>query len=376
MQKIQRTWNKIAKIIVSIPIKSIIIAMTLSGVSALMCYIPQIAGHLKDTSNKLENDYIRGIITFFIDINTLTNEAKVHIKIIENLIFYLMLSIFILCIIIIIIKCIYANKELVDKLIIGHSSMSQSQFSVETDGEYKVEYIDLIDDMKDTTSGYDKIKYAVNKQDKFVDAFKRNIDDKHEYGYMGIAHTPLILRMGNQIGDEVAMNLFHKSRTEGIGVFEELNKNDNFKDLTISTEVLDKNSDELIVGLSTTFTIKYDELNVFEPDDKNILIFSSEELGYDVIESIVQVKHYVKYIMDNVRRAVKDKNITKIHMILSTSSVMTFALGQAISLNNDPNVTIYHYDINNPRKYTWGIDLSKGCDDCLVVTNNLSQVND
>ena len=48
---------------------------------------------------------------------------------------------------------------------------------------------------------------------------------------------------------------------------------------------------------------------------------------------------------------------------------MTFALGQAISLNNDANITIYHYDINNPRKYTWGIDLSKNYRDCLVVTN-------
>ena len=146
----------------------------------------------------------------------------------ESIILYSMLGIFLVCIILTIIKLIYSNKEIIDKVIIGHSSMSESQFMVETDDEYKIEYIDLIDDMKDTKDDYDKIKYAINKQDGLVKAFKRTIDNKHEYGYMGIAHTPLILRMGNQIGDEVGIDFFHKSRTEGENTTEyiELNQDE------------------------------------------------------------------------------------------------------------------------------------------------------
>ena len=70
-----------------------------------------------------------------------------------------------------------------------------------------------------------------------------NIDNNNEYGYMGIAHTPLILRMGNQIGDEVGIKLFHKSRkeNENTNVFKELKKDKNFKELIISTKILDKN---------------------------------------------------------------------------------------------------------------------------------------
>ena len=371
MNKVRKVYNKVVKNIVGIPNKFINISMLLSGGIGLMCYIPKFAEYLKGASTKLDNDTVKSIITIFTDFNILIEEAKAYININERLICYLMLGIFLVCMFLHIVKLIYGNKEIIDKVIIGHSSMSKTQFIVESNNEYKVEYIDLVDDMKDTKDDYDKIKYAISKQDDIVNNFKSTIDNKHEYGYMGIAHTPLILRMGNQVGDEIGIDFFHKSRTEGenTNVFKELDKDINFKELTISTKISDKNSDELIVGLSTTFEIKYDELKIFNPDNKNILIFSSEDLGFDVIKSTNQVKHYVKYIMDNVRKVVKDKNIKKIHMVLSTSSVMTFALGQAISLNNDANITIYHYDINNPRKYTWGIDLSKNYRDCLGVTN-------
>ncbi|MDU2591784.1 MAG: SAVED domain-containing protein [Paeniclostridium sordellii] len=376
MKKIQKKYNKIVRKIVCIPNKFINIPMGLSAGIALMFYIPKFTDYLKGASAKLDNDIVKGIITIFTDFNTLIEEAKVYMNINESIILYSMLGIFLVCIILTIIKLIYSNKEIIDKVIIGHSSMSESQFMVETDDEYKIEYIDLIDDMKDTKDDYDKIKYAINKQDGLVKAFKRTIDNKHEYGYMGIAHTPLILRMGNQIGDEVGIDFFHKSRTEGENTTEyiELNQDENFKNLKVTTKILNKSSDELIVGLYTTYEIKYDELKVFNPDNKNILIFSSEDLGFDVIKSELQVKHYVQDMMKNVRKVVKDNNITKIHMVLSTSSVMTFALGQAISLNNDPNVTIYHYDINNQRKYTWGIDLSKEYNECVVSTENFYNV--
>lgn len=378
MQKVRKLWNKFVRNVVNIPNKFIIIPMTISAVVGLMLYIPKIKLYLEGVSQKLENEKVKGVITAFIDSNTLIKEAKTQLNINERLILYIIGAVLLVTIFMMIIKVIYINKEVIDKIIIGHMSMSQSQFNVETDDEYRVEYIDLIEDMKDTKNDYEKITYAIKEQDESVEEFKESIVNSHknkskykyEYGYMGIAHTPLILRMGNQIGDEVGMKLFHKSRTEGenTSIFAELSRNEDFKSLSISMKNLDKDSHELIVGLSTTFEIKYSELSVFNPDDKNIIIFNSEELGFDVIKSSFQVKHYVEYIMSNIRDIAKEKNISNIHMVLSTSSVMTFALGQAISLNNNPNVIIYHYDMNNPRKYTWGIDLSKDYRNCLVTT--------
>lgn len=334
----------------------------LSGVVSIVYLFPKFIGTLNSSFSSLNSDLFKNMNNIIKDIIIFLNAFK--------WLGWISIATFIICLIVKCIKNRYEDEKIIDKVIIGHTSMSKVRFDVETDGEYEVKEINLIDDMNDTLDDYEKIKYAISKQDGLVKEFKDKIDNKHEYGYMGIAHTPLILRMGNQVGDENRIKLFHKSRTEENNTaFRELSKNKNFKELVIKTEILDRDSDELIVGLSTTFPIKVDELSIFNPDDKNIIIFSCEELGFDVIKSETQVIKYVQFIMNNIEKIAKEKNITKIHMALSTSSAMTFALGQAISLNNHPNVTIYHYDINNPRKYTWGIDLSKDYRNCLVDTN-------
>lgn len=362
--------NKIVKFILDINKSFLTTTTILSGVLTFSVFIPKIVNTLHNIYSKLNNKTVKNGISFITDMDILANEFKwlTNIGIV----------VFIACIIIIIIRCIYKNKKIIDKIIIGHESMSTVQFKAKTNSEYEVKKIDLIDDMKDVDADYDKIKYAIKIQDKFVEDFKRNISSKYEYGYMGIAHTPLILRMGNKIGDELDITLFHKYRTGDTKVFKELNKSTEFKKLNILSKSLNQNNNELIVGLSTTYPIKYEELEVLKPDSKNIIIFgfSQGELGFDVITSKKQIESYTQDIMREIRNIVKTNNINKIHMVLSTSIAMTFALGQAISLNNDPSVTIYHYDINNPQKYTWGIDLSKEYKDCLVINENISDVKE
>lgn len=361
-------WKMIVKLSLRMKSSFLKLVTIITGAATLAYYIPKGAKSLHEVYSQLNNSTLKNWISFITDMDILVNKFKglAHICIL----------IFIICIIINGIRIIYKNKKIIDKKIIGHSSMSTVQFIAETNSEYEVIEINLIDDMKDTTSDYDKIKYAINRQDKFVEKFKRDISSEYEYGYMGIAHTPLVLRIGNQIGDELDITLFHKYRTGNTKVFKELNKNKEFKKLNILSKTLNENSCELIVVLSTTNLIKYEELDILKPNDKNIIIFglNSEELGFDVITSKKQIEDYTQYIMKEVRNVVKANNINKIHMVLSTSIAMTFALGQAISLNNDPSVIIYHYDINNPQKYTWGIDLSKEYKDCLVINDNTSDV--
>ena len=309
---------------------------------------------------ELKSETLKDIIGIIMDINMILQKCQWLI--------ILTIPIFCICLLIYYIKYKYKDSETINEVIIGHSSMSTTKFKVETRTNYKIEEINVIDEMNDATENYDNIKYAIHKQDKFIEQFKQNINNEEEYGYMGIAHTPLILQMGNKIGDELYFNLFHKDRNSE--KFKKLENSDEFEDLKIDTEILNENSDELIVGLSTTYKINYNELNVFKPEQKNLIIFSCDTLDFDVINSRTQITSYVGFMMKKIREISKDKNINKIHMVLSTSVAMTFALGQAISLNNDPNIIIYHYDRNDSRKYTWGLDLSKTYENCLVVTQN------
>ena len=54
-------------------------------------------------------------------------------------------------------------------------------------------------------------------------------------------------------------------------------------------------------------------------------------------------------------------------MVISSSVAFTFALGQGISSHYDPEIIIYHFDMNNPKKYPWGISLLKEPMNCMVV---------
>lgn len=355
-------YKKLVKLILGIKKVSLILTTILSGATSAVYFIPKLAKSLQKIYPQLNNDTIKNWVSFITDIDILSKEFKWAI--------YITIPIFICCIIVIIIRYINRNKEFIDEVIIGHESMSPVQFNVKTDNEYKIEEINLIDDMHDISDNYEQIKFAVKKQDKLIEGFKEKIDNKHKYSYMGIAHTPLILRIGNQLGDENLITLFHKKRN--CDVFKKLSEEESYPKLSISKNITDRSSDELIVGLATTFEIKYEELKVLDPDEKNILMFKSESLGFDVITSKKQVDNYVKYLLDNVRKVVKDKNINKIHLVISSSVAMTFALGQALSEHYDPKIIIYHFDMKNPRKYPWGLELFNGYNKCLVVTSDES----
>lgn len=353
-------YKKFIKLSLGIKKTWLIVITILSGVISVVYFIPKLAKSLQKIYPQLNNDTIKNGVSLITDIDILYKEFK--------WIVYIAIPIFICCLIIIIIRCVSKNKEIIDEVIIGHESMSKVQFNVKTDNEYKIEEINLIDDMKDISDNYEEIKFAVKKQDKLIEELKERIDNKHKYCYMGIAHTPLIVRMANQLGDENLITLFHKKRD--CDVFEKLNDEESYPKLLISKNIIDRSNDELIVGLATTFDIKYEELKVLNPDEKNILMFKSENLGFDVITSKKQVDDYVKYLLDNMREVVKDKNISKVHLVISSSVAMTFALGQALSDHYDPKIIIYHFDRKNQRKYTWGLELFKEYDKCLIVTSN------
>lgn len=314
----------------------------------------------------LNNDTFKDIISFFIDINTLVPKGR--------LIYVMSIIIGVICIVLYVVKFILYIKNLgknyehsVDEVIIGHSSMGKMQFNVDTNNNYEIEEIDINNYMANSSGDYEQIKYSVNFQDTLIKNFKGKIDNNHEYGYMGIAHTPLILRLGYKIGDENLILLYHKNRNSKY--FKKLSDNNDYPKLLIVKEEINKDSNELIVGLATTFEIDNEDLKVLNPDGRNVIIFESEERDFDIITSKNQVDEYKNYILNKVRNIVKEKNISTIHMIISSSVAMTFALGQALSETYDPEIIIYHYDKQSTLKYTWGIKLFKNYNECLVINS-------
>lgn len=253
--------------------------------------------------------------------------------------------------------------------ILGHSTLGKTQFRLDEKSsqtvELNIDELDLIEDMKKIDGDYDELNYVINKQDIFIEKFKEKINNNDRYGYMGISHTPLILRAGYQIGDETRFAMFHKKRN--MNYYEELDDSGIYVPINIEKKEIKDNCEELIVAVSTTFPIEDYQLNILQTEDKSILKFKTDDMGFDVITSEKQVEDYVRNILKEMRQIVREKEITKIHMVISSSIAFTFAMGQAISSHYDPEIIIYHFDINKPKQYPWGISLFEDYKKCAVV---------
>ncbi len=262
----------------------------------------------------------------------------------------------------------YSERPIKVIHVLGHSTLGKSQFKLNEEAmessNLKIEELDLVEDIKIIENDFGALKYAINKQDNFIKNFRYKINNNDEYAYMGVAHTPLILRAGYHIGDETKFTIFHKKRN--YNYYEELNNSELFTPIRIDKEDIKDNHKELIVAISTTFHIQDNQLSIFHSENKNIIKFKTDELGFDVITSKKQVEEYIGFILKEIRKVVTREDIIKIHMVISSSVAFTFAIGQALSSNYDREVIAYHFDINNPKIYPWGISLFKDANNCIV----------
>lgn len=252
--------------------------------------------------------------------------------------------------------------------VIGHSSLGETKFrltsSLTKKYDFIIDNIDLVYHMKNIHKDISEIKRVVAVQDDAIQKFMNLNNDKDKYGYMGIAHTPLVLRAGHTVGNQTRFHLFHKFRDKGY--FEELSNDTNYEAIKIEKMIIRENSSEMIVSISTSFNIEDNQLKIFKPEEKSILKFWTDHLGFDVIKSYKQVDEYVAYIQSEIRDVAKANNILKIHLIISSSVALTFALGQGFSKNYDRDIIIYHHAVRDSRIYPWGISIFNEYDKCLV----------
>lgn len=328
-------------------------------------------------NNKLANildkpyksEYFNNFVLTVLDVREVTKEYKIM-----NVVIYM---VFIACSLILAVKfiswvcsCINredrANKTNIN--IIAHATMNKEQFIVNSEGlEINIEEVDLSERMKEANNDFDEIDYIVGVQDDCINKFKNKINNDDKYGYLGIAHTPLIMRAGYKIGDGTRFDLFHKQRYETC--YKLLNDGEIYDDIQVKERIVNETSKELIVSIATTYKIENYHLKCFNPSNKNFLKFEINEFGYDAILSRKQVDEYVKSILKDIRALVREKDINKIDMVISSSVIFTFALGQALSSTYDPEIIIYHYDRNGEsnKKYPWGISVFKDYKECIVL---------
>lgn len=265
-------------------------------------------------------------------------------------------------------------KEKEKIYILGQQTFKNSDFILSKEKDKDIEL--HIEDDFNVVEEFEKINYKntsfkidiqkiIDRQDAFIKKFIANKVTGKEYGYMGISHTPLILRAGMKMTDGNILRLFHKKR--GDSFYTELNNEAAYPELRIEKKVENSKSNELIVAISTSFQIEDSQLNIFDPVNKNVLKFKSDNLDVDSILSKNQLDSYINFILREVRDFVNKNDIEKIHLVISSSIAFTFALGQRLTTSYDKEIIIYNYEARSSKKYPWGLKLFEDSYDCVVV---------
>jgi hypothetical protein len=219
----------------------------------------------------------------------------------------------------------------------------------------------------DLMSDPHNFKKAIEIQDNIVNDICKTRHIK-KLGYYGIAHIPLIFRLGYKIGDENNVKLLHKKRNNDSS-FAELDNTEDYSSLfKVNEENNTKESQELLVSIATSQPINENELVSLNRKDIHYLKFESNSIGFDSILSYKTAERLRKQVLDSVRDACKKYGIKRIHLVIASSSVFTFFLGQAFSPQHDPEIIVYHYIRG---EYPWGIIAHEKPDKALVYNQNL-----
>ncbi len=196
-----------------------------------------------------------------------------------------------------------------------------------------------------------------------IDQMAEDAQKSHEQiAYYGIAHVPLVFRLGYKIGDQNNVILLHKKRNNA-SVFEEWTKEKSEIKITCKEENKTKKSEDLVVAISTSLEIQKEHLKSLNLENKHIVYFVSNFLGFDNILSYDDAETLRANILYHIRELVKQYKIKTLHMAISSSVAFTFFLAQGFSPQHDPKIIVYHYEQGN---YPWGI-LINGDIDCSYV---------
>lgn len=251
---------------------------------------------------------------------------------------------------------------------IKHSSFSPDIAEVNSKilDHYYIKNISI--NQSDVMSTPDTYAKAIELQDSIAEKIC-NLRKGNKLCYYGIAHTPLIFRLGYKIGDENNIMLLHKKRNNA-AVFEEWNRNeDNSYLINYNENNGAIKSNELLVSIATSLQIKENELSSIGYQDKHYLKFESQVIDFDNILSYSQAERIRNEIMRRIRDACKKYGIKRIHLAIASSSAFTFFLAQAFSPQHDPEIVVYHYSRGD---YPWGIIINEEPQNAVIFTSSRS----
>lgn len=220
---------------------------------------------------------------------------------------------------------------------------------------------------------------AISTQIELLDQLKKSYKPDIPVYYTGIAHTPFIFLAGYTFSDRIAKVIaLHKSVNSEF--FKELENGTQIKQNkapNVDLELLDFSSqggkekqDQLLVTFETSFEIKDQDIECFKSKSNRVLRFSFKSpalLERDSIDTVLLQSHWCLFFWENLLQYCKDLQINTVHLVISSSSDLTFLLGQGYKNTYVPEIIVYHYCRNATPPYPWGLRIGS---DVSYVSNS------
>ena len=204
-------------------------------------------------------------------------------------------------------------------------------------------------------------------QDNILEKIQKN---RASY-YYGIAPIPFIFRLGFNLGDEnKGIEVLHKKRQDD-AVFSRLeDKEEKYKNMI--PQIIDNstvNNKDLLVVIATSLPVNDTDIKTIYNKCCGKLIFIPEnesDYDFDYFSSYPQIERTKQFIIDNIRKTVKAKDIKRLHFVLATSSDFVFSLSRMFSDYHDPEIVVYHYDCKKYQSYPWGVIINNESADSII----------
>ena len=248
--------------------------------------------------------------------------------------------------------------------LIRHTSFSPNLGDIESDflKNYYIKKIniDQTDMVKNSIPSIDAILKQDNRAANLIRTCKSS-----PLCYYGIAHTPLVFRLGFMLGDQSNIKLLHKRRSND-SLFKEWNHEKDMFVITSNELNAQIDSNELIAAISTSQRITEQDIKALHPLDRHVIFFESNNIGFDCITSYEAAENAKNTIMQIIRDLAKKYSIQKIHLVIASSTAFTFFLAQSFSSQHEPVTIVYHYQNGT---YPWGICLNERAAAAFVFTS-------
>lgn len=208
--------------------------------------------------------------------------------------------------------------------------------------KYNSYHIEDIEEKSDIIEAYNMVVYGFN--------YYAGGENDDVYHFYGVSYTPLLFLLGTLYADQKKYVYYRMRHSDG----KRKRLLPSLKSVTpLEEEFKNNDSDELVVRFHTSF--KPDELIDEELKNKDILTMNSQIFSTDIITNRKIMIEWGDQCINSIRECCKNKNYTKVHLLLSTSTEMTFYLGTKLCQNYDKKIIVYNYSGKTEPRYWWGI---------------------